>query len=244
MTAGTAQLDQHIDVTRPESPSRTRRIAARVAKTALAVAGAYYALCVVLLVAYRFVTPPITGVQLQRKVEAAVARDPYTIRRRFVAYTSLPSHVPRAVLAAEDGRFFQHWGFDLTEMRAAGASVFDGEIPRGASTITQQLVKNLFGVTARNPLRKLFDWALTPAAQLILGRQRILELYLNTAEWGPGIFGIDAAARHHYGVSARNLSRSQAAGLAALLPSPHRRTPGNTPQYRAEIQRRMNARGW
>lgn len=223
---------------------RGRRIAKRAGKVVLALAAGYYAACLVLLVAYRFVTPPITGVQLQRRVEALVSRQPYRLERRHVAYASLPAHVPRAVLAAEDGRFWSHWGFDLKEMRAAGMEVFDGEIPRGASTITQQLMKNLFGVTSRNPVRKLFDWALTPPAQVILGRERILELYLNSAEWAPGVFGIDAAARHHYGVRARDLSRSQAAGLAALLPNPHRRTPANTPQYRSEILRRMNARGW
>lgn len=245
MTAGTAPLDT-VPAPLPSAPPRSaaRRVASRVGRIALKVALGYYAVCVLLLVVYRFADPPITGVQLQRRVEAVFAREPYSMTRRYVSYASLPPHVPRAMVAAEDGRFWRHWGFDLKEMRAAGMEVFDGEIPRGASTITQQLVKNLFGVTSRNPLRKLFDWTLTIPAQLILGRERILELYLNTAEWGPGIFGVEAAARHHYGVRARNLSRSQAAGLAALLPNPHRRTPANTPQYRAEIQRRMSARGW
>jgi len=79
---------------------------------------------------------------------------------------------------------------------------------------------------------------------LILGKQRILELYLNNVEWGPGVFGIEAAAKYHYGSRAKDLSRNQAAGLAALLPNPLRRTPANTPQYRAEILRRMAHRGW
>ena len=227
----------------PVAPAK-RGLPARIGRAVLFVALGYYALCVLLLVAYRFVNPPITGVQLQRYVGAAIAREPYAMERNFVPRARLPAHVGRAVVAAEDGRFWMHWGFDLKEMAAAGMEVFDGEMPRGASTIPQQLVKNLFGVTTRNPLRKLFDWALTPPALLILGRERILELYLNHVEWGRGIFGIDAAARHHYGVSAPNLSRAQAAGLAALLPNPLRRTPGNTPQYRAEILRRMGVRGW
>ena len=117
-------------------------------------------------------------------------------------------------------------------------------MPRGASTITQQLMKNLFGCTCRNPVRKIYDWALTPPAELILGKERILELYLNNVEWGRGVFGIEAGARHHYGTSARGLSRSQAAGMAALLPNPLKRTPRSTPQYRSEILRRMSARGW
>jgi monofunctional biosynthetic peptidoglycan transglycosylase len=85
---------------------------------------------------------------------------------------------------------------------------------------------------------------LTPPAEWILGKRRILEIYLNNAEWGNGVFGVDAAARLHYGTAARNLSRTQAAGLAALLPNPRRRTPANTREYRAEILRRMAVRGW
>lgn len=197
-----------------------------------------------LLIVYRFAEPPVTGVQLQRRLEARAAGRPYSIQKRVVSYDSIPRHAVRAVVAAEDGRFWTHWGFDFGEMRAAGASVFDGELPRGASTITQQLMKNLFGTTSRNPVRKLYDVTLTVPAEIILGKERILELYLNNVEWGPGVFGIDQAARHHYGLGARSLSRTQAAGLAALLPNPLRRTPGSTTRYRAEILRRMAHRGW
>jgi monofunctional biosynthetic peptidoglycan transglycosylase len=177
-------------------------------------------------------------------LEALVARREYHEQKKFVPYSRLPAAVPHAVVAAEDGRFWQHWGFDVEEMREASKQVFDGEIPRGASTITQQLVKNLFGCACRNPVRKYYDLALTIPAEVILGKKRILELYLNNVEWGPGVFGVEAAARHHYGVGARSLSRTQAAGLAALLPNPLRRTPRNTPEYRAEILRRMAYRGW
>jgi monofunctional biosynthetic peptidoglycan transglycosylase len=224
--------------------SKARVIAVRVAKGAAAVLVGYYALCLVLLVGYRFVTPPVTLVQLQRRAEALVGGEDYKLRKQFVEYSRLPKHVPRAILAAEDGRFFNHSGFDVTEMRAAGMQIFDGEMPRGASTITQQLMKNLFGVTTRFPVRKLYDAALTPPAEVLLGKERILELYLNNAEWGPGVFGIESAARYHYGISARHLSRAQAAGLAALLPNPLRRTTKNTTEYRGEILRRMAARGW
>jgi monofunctional glycosyltransferase len=225
-----------------ESPMRRR--AKRTGKIVVAVAVAYYGFCVLLLGAYRFADPPITGLQLQRRVESWFGSAEYAPRRTAVAYSRLPTHVSRAVIAAEDGRFWRHNGFDLEEMQAAGMSVFDGQLPRGASTITQQLMKNLFGGTGRNPVRKLYDVALTPAAELILGKERILELYLNNVEWGRGVFGIEEAARFHYGTNARHLSRSQAAGLAALLPNPIRRTPANTPQYRSEILRRMAHRGW
>ena len=227
-----------------EKGGRVRRIAARTGKVVLKVLAGYYALCVLLLVGYRFVAPPTTTVQLQRRLEAVVTGREYSIEKNFVAHQRIPRHVARAVVAAEDGDFWNHWGFDFDEMRAASMEMFDGGMPRGASTITQQLMKNLFGTTNQNPLRKLLDMTLTPPAELILGKERILELYLNNVEWGPGVFGIDAAARHHYGVSVRRLSRSQAAGLAALLPNPLQRTPANTPHYRSEILRRMNHRGW
>jgi monofunctional biosynthetic peptidoglycan transglycosylase len=228
----------------PREESRLRRATTRVGKAVVAVAVAYYGLCLLLLLVYRFASPPITGLQFQRRVESWFSPGEYQPRRTSVALSSLPGHVSRAVVAAEDGRFWRHWGFDFEEMRMAGMSVFDGELPRGASTITQQLMKNLFGSAGRNPIRKLYDVTLTPPAEVILGKDRILELYLNNVEWGPGIYGIEAAARHHYGVRARNLSRAQAAGLAALLPNPLRRTPRNTPQYRSEILRRMAVRGW
>jgi monofunctional biosynthetic peptidoglycan transglycosylase len=210
----------------------------------LAALASYYVVCLALLVVYRFVAPPVTGVQLERRVQAWLGPGDYSVERTWMPRARIPEHVTRAVVAAEDGSFFKHWGYDLEEMRIASMAVFDGEMPRGASTITQQLMKNLFGTTSQNPIRKLLDLTLALPAELILGKERILELYLNNVEWGPGIFGVEAAARHHYGAGVRGLSRSQAAGLAALLPNPLRRTPANTPQYRSEILRRMAHRGW
>lgn len=244
-TRATTTPAEHATEVAPARPAgRVRRIAARAGKITLLGLAGYYAFCLVLLLAYRFVAPPITAVQLQRRLEAMVTGKEYGVDRTFIPYERIPRHVARAVVAAEDGDFWNHWGFDFDEMRAASMVVFDGEMPRGASTITQQLMKNLFGTTNQNPVRKLLDMTLTPPAELVLGKDRILELYLNNVEWGPGVFGIDAAARHHYGTSASGLSRYQAAGLAALLPNPLRRTPDNTPRYRSEILRRMAHRGW
>ncbi len=229
------------------SPHRSRtlkRLALQIGKAVLILFLAYYVFSVVLLVAYRFVPPPTTGVQIQRQIEAWIGRQDYTARKTYRPITAMSRHVPRAVVAAEDGRFWSHFGFDLVEMRRAGEEAVGGGRVRGASTITQQLMKNLFGCACRNPIRKVYDLTLTPAAELILGKRRILELYLNEVEWGDGIFGVEAAARHYYGVSAKQLSRTQAAGLAALLPNPLRRTPANTAGYRAAILRRMQHRGW
>lgn len=230
----------------PPAPRKRgfRGAAVRLAKGALALLLGFYVLCVVLLVVYRFVEPPVTGVQLERRIEAWAGGEDLDVEKEPVALADLPRHVPRAVAAAEDGRFWNHRGFDLVEMRSAAEEAAEGGRMRGASTITQQLMKNLFGCTCRNPVRKVYDLALTPAAELILGKERIMELYLNQVEWGEGVFGIEAAARHHYGVGAEKLSRTQAAGLAALLPNPLRRTPKNTGQYRRAILGRMRHRGW
>jgi monofunctional biosynthetic peptidoglycan transglycosylase len=224
--------------------SRVRRALTRVGKAVAKVLVAYYVVCLLLLVAYRFVSPPVTGVQLQRGIEAVAAGHAPVQRQHRVRLAAMSRHLPRAVVAAEDGRYWSHWGFDLEEMRSAGENALYGGKMRGASTITQQLMKNLFGCACRNPVRKLYDFALTPAAEVILGKHRILELYLNEVEWGDGVFGIDAAAKKNYGVDAGRLTRSQSAALAALLPNPHRRTPRNTGAYRREILRRMAFRGW
>jgi monofunctional glycosyltransferase len=224
--------------------ARGRRIAARLGRAALILFAGYYLFALLLLVIFRFVPPPVTGVQLQRRVEAVVAGRDYAPRKDYRPLAALPAHVPRAVIAAEDGRFRDHAGFDLVELRAAAGEALAGGRVRGASTITQQLMKNLFGCACRNPVRKVYDLTLTPAAELVLGKDRIIELYLNNVEWGDGVYGIEAAARHHYGVGAAQLSRTQAAGLAALLPNPRQRTPGNTAAYRSSILRRMSAHGW
>ncbi|HEX8670933.1 MAG TPA: monofunctional biosynthetic peptidoglycan transglycosylase [Longimicrobium sp.] len=227
------------------APPRTRRARVwRVVKWVLGVLLAYYLFCILLLVVYRFVPPPTTGVRIERRIQALVAGREYEAKRQWVDLSDLPRHLPRAVVAAEDGRFWQHRGFDFTEMKNAKREAAGGVRIRGASTLTQQLMKNLFGCTCRNPVRKLYDLALTPAAELILGKNRILELYVNEVEWGDGVFGVGEAAREHYDVSARRLTRTQSAGLAALLPNPRERTPRNTPEYRREILRRMSFRGW
>jgi monofunctional glycosyltransferase len=253
MAAGGAERDHAIDLSHaPGGAERTaarpvagqRSLLVRAGRAALAALALYYALAVLLLVAFRFVAPPVTGVQLQRRVEALAGGAEYSVSKEYRSLDAMARHAPRAVVTAEDGRFYSHAGFDLVELRAAGAEALSGGRMRGASTITQQLMKNLFGCACRNPVRKLYDVTLTPAAELILGKERILELYLNVVEWGDGVYGIEAAARHHYGVGAANLSRTQAAGLAALLPAPRHRTPANTATYRGAILRRMNQRGW
>lgn len=203
-----------------------------------------WAIAVITLVALRFIDPPTTAVQTQRRMQALLHGASYHKRYRFLPIAQISSELQHAVVAAEDARFYQHHGFDWHEIQIAAEDDLEGTRTRGASTITQQLVKNLFFGTGRSYLRKGAEFTLVPVAELVLGKQRILELYLNIVEWGPGIYGADAAARYHYETSARNLTRDEAARLAAILPSPLRRRPARMTRYSALIQTRMRQMGW
>ena len=197
------------------------------------------------LLALRFVNPPTTGVQIQRRIESWFAKGKYTKHQTFVPLRRISPQLQHAVIAAEDGNFYRHYGIDWSQVQSAiEESAETGEPPRGASTIPQQLVKNLFFTTHRNPIRKAFEYTLAPMAVAILGRNRVLELYLNVIEWGPGVYGAEAAAQYHYHVSAAALDRDQAARLAAILPAPRRRKPDRMDRYSATIEDRMRLLGW
>jgi monofunctional biosynthetic peptidoglycan transglycosylase len=229
------------------SPFRRRSLPPlrRVLRLLLLGIALFYGLVLLSLVYLRFLPPLTTMVQVQRRVESWFTRGDYTKRMAWVDVRSLPRHVPRAVIAAEDTRFYQHRGFDFESLDAARRTAErTGLPPRGASTLTQQLVKNLYFTTHRSYVRKGLELTITPLAELLLGKARILELYLNVVEWGPGVYGIEAAARYHYRVPARQLSRERAARLAATLPAPRRRKPERMGGYARVIQQRMAAMGW
>jgi len=193
----------------------------------------------------RFVNPPTTGVQIQRRIESFFSKSPYKKRQTFVPIERISPQLQHAVIAAEDGRFYQHHGIDWGQVqKVMQESAETGTVSRGASTIAQQLVKNLFFTTHRNPFRKAFEYTLAPMAYVIMGRQRVLELYLNVIEWGPGVYGIEEAAKYHYQTSAARLDRDQSARLAACLPSPRRRKPARMNDYSAAILGRMRMLGW
>ena len=199
----------------------------------------------VALAGLRVVDPPTTGVQIQRRVESFFQKGPYQKRYTFVPLARISPALQHAVISAEDGRFYQHHGIDWEQLqKVAEESKEKGELSRGASTLTQQLVKNLFFTTHRNPLRKIFEYPLALLADVILGKRRSLELYLNVVEWGPGVFGIEEAAKFHYKTAAARLDREQGARLAACLPAPRRRRPARMDQYSAIIQQRMEQAGW
>jgi len=210
----------------------------------LGLAGLYLMWGLVLLM-LRSIDPPTTGVQMQRGIEAMFHHTPYRKRYTFVPLQRISTQLQHAVISAEDGHFYAHHGIDWGEVeKVAEESSETGKAPRGASTITQQLVKNLFFTTHRNPVRKVFEYTLAPMADWILGKRRVLELYLNVIEWGPGVYGAEAAAEYHYHTAAAQLDRDQAARLAACLPSPRRRKPARMNQYSALIQDRMQRVGW
>jgi monofunctional glycosyltransferase len=196
------------------------------------------------LVAARWIDPPTTAVHIQRRLQAWIHHTPYRERYRFIPLTQISSDLQHAVVAAEDANFFHHHGFDWHQIEIAAEEDMEGERTRGASTITQQLVKNLFFGTGRSFLRKGAEATLVPAAEFFLGKQRILEIYLNVVEWGPGIYGADSACRSYYETPARNVGRQQSARLAAILPAPLRRRPERMNNYSAIILRRMAQMGW
>ena len=203
-----------------------------------------WSLATLTLVAARWIDPPTTAVHIQRRLQAWVHNTPYHERYRFVPLSQISPELQHAVVAAEDARFYQHNGFDWHEIQIAADDDLEGGRSRGASTITQQLVKNLFFGTGRSLLRKGAEVTLVPVAEFVLGKRRILELYLNVVEWGPGIYGAESAARHHNGTAARNIGRQEAARLAAILPAPLKRRPERMNHYSELILERMQQMGW
>lgn len=163
---------------------------------------------------YRFVPPPVTFLMVQRTVEGQ------GFARRWRPIDDMSNALPRAVIAAEDAKFCQHHGFDFTAMEKAFAHNEKSSRIRGGSTISQQTAKNVFLWPERSYVRKGLEAYFTVLIELIWGKKRIMEVYLNSVEWGPGIYGADAAARKNFGVGADKLSPTQAARLAAILPSP------------------------
>ena len=192
----------------------------------------------------RWIDPPTTALHIERRLQAWEQHKPYHPRDTFVPLSQISPNLQHAVIAAEDARFYQHHGFDWHAMELAAEHDMDGGRLRGGSTLTQQLVKNLFFGTQRSLLRKGAEFTLVPIAELVLGKQRILELYLNVVEWGPGVYGADAVCHADYKSSARNVSRQQAAQLAAVLPAPRRRRPERMGRYTGIILHRMEQMGW
>jgi monofunctional biosynthetic peptidoglycan transglycosylase len=195
------------------------------------------ALPVVVLV-YRFVSVPLTPLMVLRQLQGE------GLDKQWVDYDAISPQLRRAVVASEDARFCSHHGFDLTEIDAAWSDYLAGEGLRGASTITQQTAKNLF-LWPGGWLRKIVEVYPTVLLELLWPKRRILETYLNIVEWGPGLYGAEAASRDYFARPARLLTAPEAALMAAVLPNPRRWSPAKPTEYirsrAAIILARMNA---
>jgi monofunctional biosynthetic peptidoglycan transglycosylase len=201
----------------PAKPRLWRRVTRWVGR----VIGGVVALYAFLILLFSFVPPPINMYQLGEAWRLG------GIERQWVSWDEIAPVMGRAAVAAEDANFCNHWGFDIAELRKAIAAGSN----RGASTISQQVVKNVFLWPARTYARKAMEAILTPVVELVWSKQRILEVYLNVAEFGEGVFGVQAAARHYFGVDAKDLSALQAARLAAILPDPKGRDAANPSNF-------------
>lgn len=186
-----------------------------------------------LILVYRILPPPVTPLMLIRLAEG------HPLRRDWVPYDAIAPALAEAVIASEDNLFCeQALGFDVKALRGQVEAWQRGERPRGASTITMQTAKNLFLWPGRDPVRKLLEAWLTPQLALLWPKRRILEVYLNIVEFGPGLYGAEAAARSLFGQPAASLSRREAAQLAAVLPNPlawSAARPSPSPRERAGI---------
>jgi monofunctional glycosyltransferase len=172
------------------------------------------ALLLFLILLFSFINPPTNLYQMSE------SRRLGGLEREWVDWDAIAPEMARSAVAAEDANFCLHWGFDMAAIRDVIASGSN----RGASTISQQVVKNVFLWQGRSWLRKALEAAMTPVVELVWSKQRILEVYLNVAEFDEGVFGVQAAAQHYFGVDARDLTRTQAARLAAVLPDPKGRS--------------------
>ena len=205
----------------------------------------FYGACCFSFLYLKWFPPLTTSVQIQRRIESVFTAELYRKRYSFVRLSAISEHLVHAAIASEDARFFEHGGIDWVELHTVVTSAWrHGEVERGGSTVTQQLVKNLYLTTYRSILRKIPELTLAPLAELFLSKQRILELYLNVIEWGPGVYGAEAAARFYYDTSARRLDREQAARLVACLPSPLTREPEEMNRRSTRILARMRDMGW
>lgn len=235
----TARAQPRTTIVRRARTPRWRTWAKRIILALLIVATIYQGWIVFRVVRFKSSNPSTTALIEQRAAEARAQGEEVKRVQTWVSYDRISRNLTRALLAGEDSRFFDHAGFDWEEMRKALEEDWNrGEFRRGASTITQQLAKNLFLSTSKNPLRKLHEALITKEMEWILGKRRILEIYLNVIEWGDGVYGAEAAARTYFNTSAAALTTDQAAFLSAIIPSPN--GAFNPSKHRRRVERRKS----
>jgi monofunctional biosynthetic peptidoglycan transglycosylase len=229
-------------------PKSRRRWARRLLRGLLLALAAWVAITLLAVMALRWIDPPFTTVMLGDRIAALVTREPgYEFKHEWRDWDRISKYAALAVIAAEDQQFPRHYGFDFKQIDKALADRERGRRVRGASTITQQVAKNVFLWRGPSWMRKGLEAGLTVLIEACWSKQRILEVYLNVAEFGKGTFGVQAASRRYFRKDASRLTRSEAALLAAVLPSPRRfkvQAPSRYVQRRqAWIQRQMASLG-
>ena len=189
---------------------------------------------------------PSSSAFMEGQLDRLQQKDPDAeLHHKWVPYEKISNNLKRAVIASEDARFLQHEGFDWEGIQAAWEkNLKKGKLVAGGSTISQQLAKNLFLSSKRTPWRKAEEAVITVMLENMMSKRRILEIYLNVIEWGDGVFGAEAAARHYYKIPAKSLNAAQSAKLAAMVPNPRfydkNRNTRALKRKTAIIQRRMN----
>lgn len=186
-------------------------------------------LSLIVVVPFRWLNPPITMVMVDRWLYSS--NDNFKLKQTWLSWDDIPKQAALAVVTAEDQLFPLHQGFDVDSIIKSLRDSDNGGKLRGASTISQQVARNVYLWTGRSWLRKGIEAWFTLLIELTWGKQRILEVYLNIAEWGEGVFGLEAASRYHFGKSAKQLSSMQSALLASSLPSPLRFDPARPTQH-------------
>ncbi len=228
--------------------TRRRGLAGRVLRGLLLGGAAWAALTVLVVIAFRWIDPPFTTFMVSDRIGALVSREQgYDFRHEWVDWTRISKHAAVAVIAAEDQQFPHHRGFDFKQIDKALADRERGRRVRGASTISQQVAKNIFLWRGQSWFRKGLEAGITVLIEACWSKQRILEVYLNIAEFGRGTYGVQAASQRFFRKDAAKLSRSQAALLAAVLPAPRRFKADAPSRYvkrrQAWIERQMGALG-
>jgi len=191
----------------------------------------FLAVSLIWVLIYRFINPPITYLMLQRAVEHKIDGKDLKIDKSWMRIEDISTNLKKAAIAGEDINFLNHWGFDFKAMESAFVKNKNGKKVRGGSTISQQTAKNVFLWPGRSYIRKAFEAYFTVLIEIIWGKERILEVYLNVIEMGDGIYGAEAAVQNYWGKSAGNMSKSQSALLVAVLPNPLRWNPSRPSRF-------------
>ena len=207
----------------------------------------FFGISVFLVILFKFVPVPFTPLMIIRSIEQKLAGKEMTCSHDWISIDEMSKNFPKAVLASEDGNFIKHNGFDFKAMQKAFKNNNRGRKLKGGSTISQQTAKNVFLWQGRSYIRKGFEAYFTFLIELIWGKKRIMEVYLNSIEMGDGVYGVQAASQHWYGKNAADVTQIQAAGIAAILPNPRKYKALNSSNYinlrKAKIVRVMRRVG-